>query len=475
MNSKTNNQFLNEKVINIKELCWRLFEQWRMIVIFTILVTAIFLGYTHLQNTRASKKNVQQDAQELSAEEIINALPEKNKAVVAGAYRLLLEREQLAQYIQSTPFMQLDPSRVERLRLSWSVIADERIQKSLIQAYATTFQSNECINTIIKCCNDQLNSAQVSDLISVTFPSEKGQEAICCDVYLTDSVDVELLQEKLRQIISNDFTRLQKEFGPHQVVDLRSEVAIVSDETVLQKQTLVLNSFANSNNQINSLKTTFSSEQRDAFSRLEALNNGQKATVQDDTPQKTLTVHSVLLGIILGFILYLFGFFLHVIVTKKVLYADEIPDSSLRRLGEWYSDCSDLNGIRALMKDRLITKRHYRMHLNKAEEIEKASNAINKICKYNGIKRVLFVSTNVTVKEQQEFITTLAMRCALTNTDANCAEINQKNYDNESSLTEVDGVVLFLIKGCTTYKDIDYLYNRCNDYNKPIIGTVFLG
>lgn len=475
MNSKTNNQFPNEKVINIKELCWRLFEQWRMLVIFTILVTAIFLGYTHFQNTRALKNKAQQDVKQLTAEEIINTLPEKKKAVVAGAYRLLLEREQLAQYIQNAPFMQLDPSHVDCLRLSWSVNADEKIKKSLIQAYATTMQTNECISTIIECCKDQLNSAQVSDLISITYPSEKGQDMICCDLYLTDSMDVDLLQEKLSQIINNASSRLQEEYGPHQIVDLRSEIVNVSDDKALQKQATVLNNFANSNNQINSLKTTFSSEQRDAFSRLEALNNGQEATVQDDMPQKTLTVHNVLLGIILGLILYLLGFLLHAIVTKKMLYANEIPDSSLHRLGEWYSDCSDLKKG-AVIQDRFVKKKHHSAHLDKEDEIEKTLKRIDKICEQNAINKVLFISTAHRSKEQDEFISNIIAQCVSSGIVADCTELNRNDYEiADSLLFNTDGVVLCLIQDNTNLKDIEYVFNKCNDCNKIIIGSVYLG
>ena len=474
MNPKTKNFFSEERTIDLRELFWKFLEQWKAFIIISVCIAACYLGMVYIQNARTYERTQQNDANTHSAEEIINSLPKDKQAVVVGAYRLLQEREQLGKYVQTAPLMQLNSRQVDRLRMTWAVDAGDN-QSAVIMAYATVLQGQECIQAIIDSSQIGFNSSQASELINISYPNKEGQDIICLDVYLTKDIQVEVLQEKIGQLIEKTNAQLYEKYIPHRIINTQNEIVNVADKNVFEKQVTVLNSFTNCNNQINSFKTTFSAEQREAFSKLESITNGVEPVKTEKTQNKTITLRNVVSGIVLGFIICLVLFVLQTILSATVYGASMIKNSSMRLIGEWYGPFKN-SSKRSLFQDSFIRRKHHRNHLDSNTESENASNTINSICKYNDIIRILFVKTVKCSKEQDRFIEDCINKCVLNGIDIKCVEVNQEdNNIDDVNIINTDGLVLVVNQSKTKAKNIKLIVDRCNDYNKPIIGSVLLG
>ena len=75
----TSQRITDEVIIDIKEVIWRLLEQWKAIIIVSLCFMAVFVASAELDysiDMKKAEKNT--DEKQLTAKEIIDSLPKKN-------------------------------------------------------------------------------------------------------------------------------------------------------------------------------------------------------------------------------------------------------------------------------------------------------------------------------------------------------------------------------------------------------------
>lgn len=470
------NRFSNEMEIDIKEFCWHLIEQWKAIVLVALCIMALFIACMHMRYTSSIKREqqTQEKSQSLTAQNIIETLPENEQEFVASAYQLLLEKEHLSDYINTSPIMKIDPNHSMRMRTSWAIDGMSTDVNSLAMSYVMELQDESCRNALLNASGVELKQEQFNDLLYFTFPDEVGQNVICLDIFLTEDMKADAIQEELGRTIQNTHEKLQDQFGDHSILNYKSEVAVVADQRVSEKRIDVYESFTDLCAQIQNLDNYFSDGQKEVFKQLKNLGGTTPDSSQVLTTAKAVSLRNILLGLVLGVFGYAGVYLLYILLSGRVISAGTVEESSVRTLGEWYTPSKGLRN--ALTQDRLIWTCHHRKHLDKDSEINRIADASRNICKYRTINTLLFLLTNKRSKEQDAFlhdlmdkVKSLGINVTLFETERGSAVLG------DSALLEADGVVLTVFDGKTHYKDLEAVFDLCNEYGKPIVGSVYLG
>lgn len=470
------NHYEKESLIDFKEICWRLLEQWKAVLLVTCCITLAFLGYVYLHNAKESRSQnqAQQEKQYASEQEIIDSLPDAEQELVASAYRLLQKREEYSRYILSAPIMEINPNHAKRIRISWAIESDNQKIDTLVMAYLLGLQSESCKSALIEASGADIDSEEFNDLISITFPNQADMGVVCYDVFLTEDIDTEAIQEALKSQVQELHGKLSEELGDHNIKNYQSEVGIVSDQTIYSRQVSALSNYATINNQINNLKNTFSAAQDKAFSKLQEKDHTTETADQVPVPKKTLTILNILIGLFLGICAYVIVFFVYVILSNRAISSNMLNESNARSLGEWYGDTDSKKT--GLKRDRFVWRKHHRKHLDREQEIESTSNVIANICKINQISKMLLVLTAECSQIQRAFINDLSNSLALKEISIKTVDVKLGNNALfDSALLEADGIVLIIVDLKTRSKDVGTVFDRCNDYIKPVLGSVYLG
>ena len=472
--------YLNAPIIDMKEFIWRLLEKWKTIGIFAICVMALFVGLMQMRyrvsaNRESSEKTTNNH---LTAEEIVGSLPEEEQTLVMSAYRVWQEREQYSDYIYSAPIMQIDPNHVKHLRISWAIDDSEKDTNMVALSYAVKLQSDDCRKALVQASGADIREELFNDLVLFTFPNIPNQataysDVVCCDVFLTDDMNAEAVQEELLRQFSIAQENLQEEVGGHQAICIQNETTTVSDERVYTKQTNILNNYANMNNQLSNLKNTFTSGQREAFSKLLSKEYKHEETVQKSTTPNALSLRTIVLGLILGALLYIGIFFLYVVLSNRIISTNMIQDTTIRVAGEWYNIEDKKNPI---LCDRFLWKKHHHRHLDITVEEETAAQALITGCKLKKINSLLFVFTAEATEAQGAFVNDMVVCLEKERFDPKVEEkVGINGLIDDSLFLDTDGVVLVVLDSKTKMVDLCNIATQCKNYEKPIIGTIYLG
>ena len=474
MNS-TENRYPNEITISLKELCWRLLEQWKLVILVSVCIAACFSGIMYGRANKAAKTGDNTQESVLTHQEIINNLPESKRSLVVDAYQLLQKRDQLSEYLRTAPVMQIDSNHAKRVRISWAIGGDENDTYTLAMLYLLDLQAEECKKELLKASGTHINLDQFNDLMFFAYPGGLGQDVVCCDVFLIDDMDAEALRTEFKHQVDSIYAKLQNEVGEHQINDYSSEIAIVSDKKLCEEQIQYYYYYSNINSQLNSLKNTFSSEQEDAFSKLQIDSSNTENIDQSINLSKTTIIRNVVIGSIVGLILYLIAFFLYIILSNHIISTDMIKGSSARILGDWYTDLADDKRF-GLLQSRFIWKKHHFRSLDRDIQLDSIVDAIESTCRYKDIKKILMIETVKQVKEQKDFLERVSNRLSLLGLYIQHTKLyTSDNVIADKDLLDIDGIIVVVIDSRTRIKSMESIFDKCNYYNKPIIGNIYLG
>lgn len=464
--------FSNVLRIDLREICWRIIEQWKAILIVSFCIMLVFIGCMKLHAVieNKSEENGQDQAVIQSEQEIIDSLSESEQSLVSSTYRLWQEREQLGEYIDDALIMKIDSNHAKRVRVSWSIDSYTINDTSILQlSYITSLQSNECRLALLQAGGVNSSVEQQNDLLYITYPDESVQGGICCDYFITESMNAEEVQSEFKRQIDNTHKRLQEGVGDHQIKNYQSEIAIVSDERVLKKQTEALSYYANLNSNVNNLRNTFSSEQKDAFNKLIEKSITVQTEKQVETPPSVLSKKNVIIGLAFGVFIYVCLFLLYVILSNRILSSKPIQESQIRLLGELYTSNSKYN---PLLRDKLIWNRRHRKMFDEDKETDKVLVTLKSICQYRQLDSLLLVLTADSLK-QQTIIDEITTKLVSNGISVEVALTEKQNTDK--AIISAGGVVLIIIENKTKANEIDSILERCIEYDKPVLGSVYLG
>ena len=474
MNS-TENRYPNEITISLKELCWRLLEQWKLVILVSVCIAACFSGIMYGRANKAAKTGDNTQESVLTHQEIIENLPKSKRSLVVDACQLLKKRDQLSEYLQTAPVMQIDSNHAKRLRVSWAINGNQNDTYSLAMLYLFDLQSEECKKELLKASGTQINLDQFNDIMFFTYPDGLGEDVVCCDIFLLDNMDAEALQTEFKHQVDFIYAKLQDEVGEHKIINYSSEIAIVSAKKLCEEQIKYYYYYSNINSQLNSLRSTFSTEQEEAFNKLQIDSSDTVNASQNTNLSKTTIIRNVVIGFLVGLILYLIAFFLYIMLSNHIISTDMIKGSSARIFGDWFNDLAEDKRF-GLLQSRFIWKKHHSSSLDRDAQLDSIVDAIDSTCKYKEIKKILVIETVEQEKGQKDFLEQVFNRLTLLGLNIHFTKLyTPDNVFADKDLLDIDGIIVVVVDSRTRIKSMELIFDKCNNYNKLIIGNIYMG
>ena len=133
MNNSDSRVEAGRVVIDLKEMLWRLLEQWKTIIVFLVVFTILFLSVTYIQGNKipdGEEGNVVLTPQD-QLEQFSPVIQER----ILSAYNMSLNINDLNSYVTNAPIMQLNPKKVKSLVGVWLITSEEGKAELLSDIY----------------------------------------------------------------------------------------------------------------------------------------------------------------------------------------------------------------------------------------------------------------------------------------------------------------------------------------------------
>ena len=475
--------------IDLKEMIWRLLEQWRAILAFVLIIMILFSGLMYVRASGSSSDNSGAPAAVQTREQIINALAPADRDMVSAVYEMLLTKQNLLDYVNSAPVMKVDPYSANRLEMSWYIGADEALKSELASAYRNDLGSDGLASDIQKAWGDQYTLEQTKELIYTGYITnffddiDKGTDIINLKVFIPEGADAAAAEKAVLDNMAKVSAELQSEMGAHDLVLLSSQTSVSTDNDLANFQTNIHTRLYTVNYQINNMKALFNDSQKAAFEKLAAITTGEKPAEEEGTePQEEtkggpslLSKRNLAIGFILGVFLYGCIFLVFYLFSGKI----QSPMAyerfyGLMTLGEWHSK-ENKKGLRALLTAPGVFKKHHKGHLDMQEEAEKATKTIIAASKMHDLKKLLVISGADSSEHVRAFEE--AIRKGLSEngvaTDVSFTDMKNGKSMEDEKLPANDGAIILVDRNAVGMSDVKDVIDKCAYFNTPLIGVVY--
>lgn len=470
MNPTTSYGLVREVEFNIKELIWRVLEQWKCILFFSVLFMLLILEIRSVRYHDRSTEDIKLEQEIATEEDLLSSLEEGDRESVESVYQMYLSKESLNEYINNSAFMGLDPSKTRLLCINGIIDADEAIRDTLLNAYVTQFRGNIICERIQESLGGELTYAEIRELISSSANYESESAFLSCNIIIPPNVDSNNVRNAFTGAIELLEASLKETIGDHHYILTSYEDDVIQNDAVLDKQINIYSRYYNLNNQITNLKGTFSDTQSEVYKKL---IQKDKTTISETKAFSFWSGRHMILGFAIGVICYLL-LYLIILVARGTCTIENF--SSIRNLGEWYEK-KGRSVINYMVMDPYLYQKQHGSHLDREQELKNIDGVISGLCEYEKIKNIMFVIGSELNKQGKPFVEELAcnMNKKLIQTDIteSIQKKGKKIKDNE--LLRNDAVILIMDKRKTKRRDIHAIIQSCLYYNKPVLGWIQLG
>ena len=473
MDQKVNNRIRNKMVLDLKEMIWRLLEQWKLGVVVALCVATAFLGYMHMRYAKLAKiaTQEQQANQELNREALLDSLPSGDRAVVVDVDLLVQEQQQQMQYIETAPLMKVDATQAKQLRARWSIETDANNVTALVQEYILALQKEAITDSLMKSSGINSTLAQFKELISFGQVANENAATINFDILLTDDMDEEAVVSEMKRVVFDTHEALMKEQGKHEFRGYQSDIVNASSQDILNRQIGARSILTTINGQLPVSMEAFTPEQQAAFDKLQLIESSTADSDAMVTPVRTLTPRNLVLGLVLGVIAYVALYLLYLLFTKRVMSTSVLKGTPAQAIGEWYS-VDDEKKKFFLIQSLPIWKWHHKQQ-DKEKALRQCAESISGLCQLkNMTKPVLLMSSELT-DNKKAFEQELKAVLKSDNIDLQLFEQNSSDsfVPDSQTLLDAEGFVVAVIESKTRLRDLASIIEACRDYEKPILGS----
>lgn len=477
MNQKTN----NELVIDVKELLWRLLEQWKAIVAFSVIIAVLFSCFMY------SRSGAEENDVVLNPDDVLSSLSIQDQEKVLG---ILSEHEavnRVQRYITESPLMNLDPYNISAFCITWLVDSDEKNNKQISATYLDELSSIDLATLIDQAWGGKYGPDSVRELLNTTagieINSDIGVESntVKLAVYLPEGMSADGIDEVIESKLSEVKETISNSIGSHQVIRIRSGMEVCTDQNLAELQYNTYNRFYNLNSQLNNVVNGMSAEQKQAYEKLLVLdvssdetNNVVTENAVGTSNTKFFNKRYLAVGFVLGSFVYAFLYFLYFVFSGKVFSTAILEKSfSMRTLAELYS-CKREGVIKTLTSDVFLGKMRHRGHMDMTNEVERIYESIRNDIEGKG--SILLVCNDKVRATTSSFIELLSEKLR-----SNSITVNKETVSiddgitlRENAISTSDAVVAIIDEKVVRLKDIKEICDRCNYCKRKVVGAAYI-
>ena len=177
---------MEEMTISIKDLFYRLFLRWRLILVWMFIGAAAFGGLGYVKNVKKAQTSVQEPDAEALIEEYKAQLSEREISEVEKAVDIYngyqKSYDMMEEYTQKSVRMQLNPNAVPTVRLQYlidthyeavyPIIEAKDMTEDIVNSYMAKIKDTEIYEEIAGTLGEQVESAYVQELIAVDYTAD---------------------------------------------------------------------------------------------------------------------------------------------------------------------------------------------------------------------------------------------------------------------------------------------------------------
>lgn len=484
MNQVNSDRLNGEVFIDFKEFFWRLAEQWKAILVVALIVMLAFSSVSYILTSNGKEA---EGSQFETQEDVLESLSVNDREMVVSVLREKAARDKLQEYIKNSPYMNLDPYRVNTVNMTWLITSEEAINRQLVAAYVNELASYKLADAVNKAWGSPYNSENIRELlvvksnIPVNTEAELNGNLITITLYVPDDNDGKIAINAINEVVDSVYSKLAGAIGTHAIQALTSELTVTSDLTLAEEQFSHYSRFYNISNQLNSFGKILTEGQNEAYALISQFNEAVDPKDQEDIvmPNKEnsspFSKKNLLIGFLMGVFLYVIVYFVYFALSGKISSPAGVEGSfGVRTLGEWNS--GERKGLLGFLKtDKFIYKRHHRGHLNREVELNKASESLSSGFDGEEGGKILLVSGANSGSVTKEFMSLLSDKLKEFGIETGNTEVDYSEgiSVSEKYLSEFDCVAFVADKQTTAVKEIKDAVSRCGYCGKPFAGVVY--
>ena len=501
MNNYTNQQ--HEVEINIKEMIWDLLEQWKAVLITSLVMALLVTGAKYLKEKNAYEDAIRERdelAQSgLSYEEqiatIYNSLPEEEKMNVEIVLNQAEWIGMVKKYMNESILLNTNPTNQRTLNLDYYINVTSETEKNvgaIVYGYAGYLDDKEFINSVCGSIAPEADIKYIPELIKVStdltgkgsspgYDSGADGAMIEVSVVLPEDADPKVVEAAVTSALTSFTPELNNKISRHNIQLIKSSESYVYNSEAINNKNNLLYAINNLQNNSKNMQNTLSDRQKDAIESILEIrkesaepsnasvgDNNEKASDDKQLSKPRISTKYMLVGFVMGTILYSLVYVILFVLKGRIEHASDVEKYVHARLfGETYIK-DNHRGLSTLFHSRLIDRCRFRGYLDIDEQIKIISSSLEAVCKYGDIKAVDFISVTCTDDRINAIVSQMKKK------GVNIQVYELSGNINEKELLDTNNIVYIVHK-----KDKHNIITKMTDiyakYDKNILGGIFLG
>ena len=485
MSKKKHVSISDNVTIDLFDYLWNVVAQWKTILIFALIVSVLAMLLQYRSDMKAYNNA---GVQTMTVDSLKESLSNDEIVTVEYTVRQKLLLEKYHKYMDQSPLLSIDPTQERVLKMEYAITgADATQTASLADAYNTMFLTSTFVDGVGKLMPETENANYASALIipgavakTATDAKETtvGSGVIGVSIILLDGMDASEAQSFVEKSVNDYSATLQETIGAHQLNQIEAdETTLVNIELAGQQQDIINYSYV-IRNSVQVVSQNFSEAQKNLYNLMleEAHQTGsdEEATLTIEPEKPGFSKRSLVLGFVVGVLLYVLAYLVVVLFQRTIKTAKECEDTlEIRTLGELHE--FHAKGLRRLFTSRLLYGLKYRRYKDSSLQMNKIVDSIVAYTKKHTGSKIQFVSVAPLSAKEQEHMDEMIAHAKEQQIDLSML-VGDVNTDTtfHQNLAQADQMVLVLCGNRSKYEDIDLCLSLAAESGLDVVGNVFV-
>ncbi len=485
MDKKKHASMTDNVTIDLFDYLWNLVSQWKTILIFALIISilAMLLQYHRDMQTYNST-----GTQVMTVDSLQEKLTSEELVTVEYTVRQKLLLEKYQRYMDQSPLLSIDPSQERVLKKTYVILGcDATTTASLADAYNALFLSSAFVDGIGAFMPEGEHQEYASALIvpgavAVTATDEKevtqGSGVVGVSIILLDGMDADTVGGFVEKTVNDYTASLTATIGAHTLQPVTSdETTLVNIELAGEQQDIINYSYI-IRNSVQLMSQNFSETQKNLYELMleeahKTADDAEEASITIDPVHPSFSKKSLVLGFVVGVMLYVFAYLVLVLFKKTIKTAKECEDTmGIRTLGELHEFRAQ--GWKRLFASKLFYGFKYKKFRDVALQTNKIVDSLVAYGKKHPGCKIQFVSVAPLTEAEETHIHEMMDNAKEKGLELSLlvGDINRDTTFHQN-LAQADQIVLVLCANRSKYEDIDLCMNLAEESNLDVVGSVF--
>lgn len=485
----SNNRKMNSE-INVIEILWRFFEQWKAVLIFSLVFALLFSSAKFVKDTKDYNKAGEQavvveDSGDVagSISAILDGLDETDRKAVE---RQLKEKELLdakEDYYSNSLVFHIDPGNYAQLQLQYKIdAAAEEENKVLVEAYENALFSEDFAADIAETIDPELDKKYVYELLVIpdsdsgteSYSATDARETLLVKILIPSGSDPAELKDAIDSFVMAQKKPLSGSVGEHNIKLISDEVVTSSNIALAAEQTEFMSKLTDARTNYTKNYALLTDQQRAAYNTITMLKSGEvnEATAEDN-PEPHISVKAGAAGFIIGAFIY--GVALGIILLlrrRTISEADTGYYPGVRNLYSFFN-----NGAKkGLFRSAAVEKIRRRKQIGLEDQAIECAEKISLVCEREEQSNVTILSPGSLDEDCDKLIAEVCKLLTQAGIDASKKELANSGLEiKEKELAEASPVIITIVEDKTSLDGFNKLMNTCKNYQVDVLGTLYYG